>query len=541
MSRPVIDVLQDGTGVVEVLVPGFPGADGQDGTSVPTGGATGQLLAKASNANYDFTWTTPRELASEAEAQAGVENTKIMTPLRVAQALVDRVRQTRAISTGTGLTGGGDLSADRTLGLAFATQGQAQAGLDNATVMTPLRTAEAISFALAGRPTEVDVATEAEALAGVSNVKVMTPLRTAQAIAAGSGASVVPVSRQVLAGTGLSGGGALSGDVTLSAAIATTEEAVSGSNNTKLMTPLRVAEATADVVRTGRQIIAGSGLTGGGTLASDRTLSADYASQAEAQAGTENTKLMTPLRVKEAIEALGGVGGSTTVTGGTAINAVSVSGGYRIDASISSISAAQNGTAENTLMSPERVHQAITARVVNNLTSLSTTDPVSAVQANNLNQAKADKSTQIIAGSGLSGGGALTADRTLSVQFATAQEVTAGTVANKAVAPAALAAAGIGGSGGGWEVVNTSGSTGVNAVSGQAVFCPSSVTSVTLPLNPGLGDRVIVGRELGSTSALTLVRNGQKIMGLSENMALDYPDVAVTLLFTGSAQGWRII
>lgn len=540
MSRPVIDVLQDGTGVVEVLVPGFPGADGQDGTSVPAGGATAQLLAKASGTDYDFTWVTPRALASEAEAQAGVEDTKIMTPLRVAQAIVDRVRQTRAISTGAGLTGGGDLSTDRTLGLAFASQGQAQEGLDNATVMTPLRTAEAISFALAGRPTEVDVATEAEALAGVSNVKVMTPLRTAQAIAAGSGTSVVPVSRQVLAGNGLSGGGALSADVTLSLAVASTAEAIAGSNNTKAMTPLRVAEATADVVRTGRQIITGSGLTGGGSLSSDRTLNVNYASQAEAQAGIENSKLMTPLRVKEAIQALGGGGGST-ITGGTAINAVPTGGGYRIDASISSISSAQNGVVENTLMTPERVHQAITARVVNSLTSFSTTDPVSAAQANNLNQSKTDKSTQIIAGTGLSGGGALTTDRTLSVQFATAQEVAEGTSAAKAISPAALSAAGVSGGAGKWAVVNNSVSTGVNAVAGQAIFCGSGVTSVTLPANPGLGDSVIVGRALGSLSGLTVNRNGQSIMGVPENMVLDYPDVAVTLLFVGSSQGWRIV
>lgn len=54
-------------------------------------------------------------------------------------------------------------------------------------------------------------------------------------------------------------------------ALATQAEAQAGTDDTKLMTPLRVKEAT----------------------------TASLATQAEAQAGTDNTKLMTPLRVEE--------------------------------------------------------------------------------------------------------------------------------------------------------------------------------------------------------------------------------------------------
>jgi hypothetical protein len=50
-----------GIEVVEVTVtdasaPGPPGADGADGQGVPTGGTTGQRLAKASNADFDTEW-----------------------------------------------------------------------------------------------------------------------------------------------------------------------------------------------------------------------------------------------------------------------------------------------------------------------------------------------------------------------------------------------------------------------------------------------------------------------------------------------------
>lgn len=48
--------------------------------------------------------------------------------------------------TGSGLaSGGGALTADRTITVTAATQAQAEAGTDNATAMTPLRTAQAIA------------------------------------------------------------------------------------------------------------------------------------------------------------------------------------------------------------------------------------------------------------------------------------------------------------------------------------------------------------------------------------------------------------
>ena len=56
-------------------------------------------------------------------------------------------------------------------------------------------------------------------------------------------------------------------------------------------------------------ITAGTGLTGGGDLSANRTINADLASQVEAEAGTDNTVLMTPLRTAEAIAALEGGGG----------------------------------------------------------------------------------------------------------------------------------------------------------------------------------------------------------------------------------------
>lgn len=62
----------------------------------------------------------------------------------------------------------------------LASQAEAEAGTDNASAMTPLRTAQAIN----AQTTERAIASQAEAEAGLINTVDMTPLRVAQAILA---------------------------------------------------------------------------------------------------------------------------------------------------------------------------------------------------------------------------------------------------------------------------------------------------------------------------------------------------------------------
>lgn len=50
----------------------------------------------------------------------------------------------RLVNTGDGLSGGGDLSADRTFSLDFASEAEAIAGVSEVTVMSPARTKDAI-------------------------------------------------------------------------------------------------------------------------------------------------------------------------------------------------------------------------------------------------------------------------------------------------------------------------------------------------------------------------------------------------------------
>ena len=105
----------------------------------------------------------------------------------------------------------------------------------------------------------------------------------------------VPTTRQVIAGTGMTGGGQLSSNVTLSIApggVGSTELASSGvtpgSYGTSTDIPVFTVDATGRVmsattipatisgyVPDTRQVIAGTGLTGGGALSSNVTLAAD--------------------------------------------------------------------------------------------------------------------------------------------------------------------------------------------------------------------------------------------------------------------------
>lgn len=66
------------TGATGATGPTGPaGADGADGQGVPTGGTTGQILAKASGTDYDTAWVTPTT-AVDINAQTGTTYTLVL-------------------------------------------------------------------------------------------------------------------------------------------------------------------------------------------------------------------------------------------------------------------------------------------------------------------------------------------------------------------------------------------------------------------------------------------------------------------------------
>jgi len=129
-------------------------------------------------------------------------------------AAVGAVPSTRVIASGTGLAGGGDLSADRVISIAAGGVGVNQLSLTGVTAGTY------------GSGSAVPVLT-VDATGRV----------TSATTAALSVTGFVPTSRTITAGNGLTGGGSLASNITLSADFSTT-------------TPLALGSATAGVANT---------------------------------------------------------------------------------------------------------------------------------------------------------------------------------------------------------------------------------------------------------------------------------------------------
>ena len=193
-----------------------------------------------------------------------------------------------AITAGTGLTGGtitstGTIAADiAPSGAGTSTQlvGATDSRLTNA--RTP--TVHATSHAAAG--------SDPLTLSQSQITNLTTDL-----------AGKVPTTRQVIAGTGLTGGGDLSANRTFTVAFGTTSTTACQGNDSRLSDartptshaashaaigsdPITISQSQvtslvtdlANKVATSRQIIAGTGLTGGGNLTADRTLTVAYGS-----------------------------------------------------------------------------------------------------------------------------------------------------------------------------------------------------------------------------------------------------------------------
>ena len=87
-------------------------------------------------------------------------------------------------------------------------------------------------------------------------------------------------------------------------------------------------------------------------------------------------------------------------------------------------------------------------------------------------------------------------------------------------------------------------STGTTAASKNGYLCNTTggAFTLTLPLAPTVGDTVAVVDAAGTfqTSALTLGRNSQPIMGSATDMTVSTQYASFTLVYQGATNGWRI-
>ena len=146
------------------------------------------------------------------------------------------------------------------------------------------------------------------------------------------------------------------------------------------------------------------------------------------------------------------------------------------------------------------------------------------------------QSRQLIAGTGLTGGGDLSADRTFTADVATQAEAEAGTSSAKLMTPQRTAQALL------QLPAYTITTTAISKTLVNRERCTVTAASqtITLPTSPAVGSEVTV--TIGDTFVDTIVaRNGSNIMSLAEDITLDKAYVSVTLYYVDATRGWRII
>jgi hypothetical protein len=100
------------------------------------------------------------------------------------------------------------------------------------------------------------------------------------------------------------------------------------------------------------------------------------------------------------------------------------------------------------------------------------------------------------------------------------------------------------GGGNPWSTITSDGSTAVAVAANDRVFVNTTAgpITITLPASPQTGDQISI-LDLASTfdtNNCTLNRNGNKIMGLTENLVLNVEDEAIQIVYTGATFGWKL-
>lgn len=87
--------------------------------------------------------------------------------------------------------------------------------------------------------------------------------------------------------------------------------------------------------------------------------------------------------------------------------------------------------------------------------------------------------------------------------------------------------------------------TAYAASSGDQLLCDTSSAgfTITLPAAPSLNDYVQIVDLAGTfnSNPVTVVRNGEAIMGIEEDMVLNVVNASVTFLYSNATYGWRLV
>ena len=143
---------------------------------------------------------------------------------------------------------------------------------------------------------------------------------------------------------------------------------------------------------------------------------------------------------------------------------------------------------------------------------------------------------QLFTGTGLTGGGDLSANRTIAADIATQAEAEAGTSAAKLMTAQRTAQALL------QLPAYTITTTAISKtlINRERCTVTAAGLTITLPASPTAGSEVAI-TVAGTIIDTLIARNGQNIMSLAENFTIDRADVTVTLYYVDATRGWRVI
>jgi hypothetical protein len=93
------------------------------------------------------------------------------------------------------------------------------------------------------------------------------------------------------------------------------------------------------------------------------------------------------------------------------------------------------------------------------------------------------------------------------------------------------------------QEVNLTVSSNITLVAGRRYFVDTSAArTLTLPASPTLGQEIVVVDASGTagTYNITINSNSGKINGTVQNLTIDVDGAGASLIYTGSAYGWRV-
>jgi hypothetical protein len=93
------------------------------------------------------------------------------------------------------------------------------------------------------------------------------------------------------------------------------------------------------------------------------------------------------------------------------------------------------------------------------------------------------------------------------------------------------------------QEVSVSVNSNITALSGRRYAVDTTAArTITLPASPGVGDEVQIMDSTGTaaTNNITVLRNGNKINGLTEDAIIDVDMDMASFVYSGSTVGWRL-